>query len=81
MAPDHDKKGTHEPLLNGDEPGDTTLEVDDLVTHGEGGFQEARDGDRIPPERCVKAEWKSEKDELSFSITPTAKLCEVAESA
>ena len=63
MAPDHDFKGTHEPLLNGDEPGDTTLEVDVLVTHGEGGFQEARDGDRIPPERLnlsnVLSNWRT----------------------
>ena len=51
MAPEHDSKGAHEPLLNGEEPGDITLEVDDLVTQGAGGFQEARDGDRIPPER------------------------------
>ncbi len=53
MAPDHDSKGTHEPLLNGEEPGELTLEVDDLVTNGEGGFQEARDGERIPPERSA----------------------------
>ena len=53
MAPTDDSKNVHEPLLNGDEPGETTVQVDDLVTQGEGGFQETRDGEHVSPDRCL----------------------------
>lgn len=48
-----DNKDQHEPLLNGDRPGETTIQVDDIVTQGHGTFHEARDGDDIPDARCV----------------------------
>lgn len=55
MAPDNESKDNQEPLLNGEEPGETTVQVDDIVTHGEGGFDEARDGERIPEDRSDPA--------------------------
>lgn len=51
MASDNGAKDQHEPLLNGQEAGETTVQVDDLVTQGDGSFAEAGDGDSIPDAR------------------------------
>lgn len=52
MAHD-DSTEAHKPLLNGDEVGETTVQVDELITQGRGTFHEEGDGESIPDERCL----------------------------
>ncbi len=46
-----DSPDTTEPLLNGEEAGETTVQVDELITQGHGSFHEGGDGDSIADER------------------------------
>ena len=43
-----------QPLLaNGEEVGPTTVQVDNIITGGNGEFRELQDGEQIPPERYL----------------------------
>lgn len=50
--PAPEESGIQQPLLrNGDEVGETTVQVDNIVTQGRGEFRETADGEQVPPER------------------------------
>jgi hypothetical protein len=51
MAHD-DSSDAHEPLL--EDVGETTVQVDDLITQGNGPFREEEDGESIPDERYLR---------------------------
>lgn len=53
MAHD-DSSDAHEPLL--EDVGETTVQVDDLITQGNGPFREEEDGESIPDERYCSTE-------------------------
>ena len=46
-----DDSGTTDPLLNGEEESDTTVQIDNLITDGHGEFHERQDGESVPEER------------------------------
>jgi VIT1/CCC1 family predicted Fe2+/Mn2+ transporter len=56
-----DSPDTTEPLLDGEEAGETTVQVDELITQGHGSFHEGGDGDSIADERYCSTEHYSDR--------------------